>query len=75
MTHQKDDMVLINATIEVPAVALQVIVETARQMTGRDDKGHYHVDTADVVNDLLSRFVLKKDFVAFVSESENYPAL
>ena len=72
MSQQEENTVLINATIEVPAVALQVVVETARQMTGRDEKGHYRVDTADMVNRLLTRFVLEKDFVAIVSDPKNY---
>ena len=72
MKRPQDDSVLINATIEVPAASLQVIVETARQMTGRNQKWHYQVDTADLVNRLLTRFVLEKDFVGFVSDRENY---
>ncbi len=72
MTHQQENRVLINATIEVPSVALQIVVETARQMTGRDEKGLYRVNTADMVNRLLTRFVMEKDFVAFVSDPENY---
>lgn len=72
MSQLQDDRVLISARIEVPAAALQVIVETARQMTGRNQKGHYQVDTAELVNRLLSRFVMEKDFVGYVSERENY---
>ena len=72
MDRQQDVTVLINATIEVPAAALQIIVETARQMTGRNQKGHYQVDTADLVNRLLTGFVLEKDFVGFVSDRDNY---
>lgn len=72
MKRTQDDSVLINATIEVPAASLQIIVETARQMTGRSQKGHYQVDTAEMVNRLLTRFVLEKDFVGFVSDRGNY---
>lgn len=72
MPEATEDTVRINATIEVPAVALQIIVETAREMTGRDEKGHYRVDTAEMANRLLSRFIQEKDFVGFVSDRENY---
>ena len=72
MGHPHEDRVLINATIEVPAAALQVIVETARQLTGRNEKGHYRVDTADMVNRLLTRFVMDRDFVGYVSDVKNY---
>ncbi|MFH1983014.1 MAG: hypothetical protein ABIL58_14325 [Pseudomonadota bacterium] len=72
MAPQTDDNVLISATIEVPAAALQVIVETARQMSGRNQKGHYQVDTAEMVNRLLTRFVMEKDFVGYVSDRGNY---
>jgi hypothetical protein len=72
MAQQPEDLVLINATLEVPAAALQLVVATAREMTGRDEKGHYRVDTAELVNRLLSRFVLEKDFVGFVSNRKNY---
>ena len=72
MDRQKTDTVLINATIEVPAESLQIVVETARQMTGRNQKGHYQVDTAELLNRLLTRFVVAKDFVGFVSDRGNY---
>lgn len=64
--------ILINAQIELSIHALETIVETAKQLTGRNDKGHYHVETADVVNRLISLFLAEKDFDSFVADGSRY---
>ena len=41
-----------------------------RPQSGRNEKGHYTVDTADKVSEMISRFLLEKDFEGFVKSAE-----
>jgi len=67
-----DNMIKINARIDISASTLQTIVAKAKELAGRGADGHYHVDTADKVSDMISRFLLKKDFEAYVKNIDNY---
>jgi hypothetical protein len=42
---------------------------------GPDAKGHYRVDTADLVSHMVSRFLLERDFESYVKDISNYPKL
>jgi len=46
--------------------SLQTIVENAKKKVGRDEKGFYRVNTADKVSEMISRFLLEKDFESYV---------
>ncbi|AOY57921.1 MULTISPECIES: hypothetical protein [Desulfococcus] len=63
---------MINATVEITARALEAIVENAKQIAGCDEKGRYHVDTADKVGEMISRFLFEKDFESYVQQRENF---
>ncbi len=69
------DTIVVNATVEMSTRSLQDIVSMAKALTGRDHKGHYHVDTAEVVNQMISRFLQEKDFASYVRKQENYDGL
>lgn len=69
------DSVLIHAKIEISTDALQTIVETAKTIVGRNAKGHFKVDTADLVSAMISRFLEAKGFEAFVGNLDNYAFL
>ena len=69
------DMVRINVTIDISGGTLQTIVQTARDMVGRNEKGHYRIDTADLLEDLLSRFIATEGFHAFAADPKNYAFL
>jgi hypothetical protein len=67
-----EEMILINANIEISVTALQTIVGNAKKAAGRDAKGHYRVDTADKVSEMISRFLMEKDFEGYVNIPDNY---
>ena len=66
------DTIRINATLDIDPAVLQAIVAAAREMTGKNEKGYYQVDTADILNEMLSKFLKEKDFLGYVSEMGNY---
>ena len=63
----------VNVVVNITPHALEAIVENVKQLVGRDEKGVYRVDTADKVGDMISQFLLEKDFEAYVKDIENYP--
>jgi len=69
------DTIVVNATVEMTTASLRTVVAKAKQLAGRDQKGRYRVDTADVVNRMISRFLLEKDFESFVQNTENYKSI
>ena len=64
------DTIVVNANVEMTAGSLQTIVENAKKKAGRDEKGVYRVDTADKVSEMISHFLLEKDFEGYVRNSE-----
>lgn len=67
-----DDMITINATIDIPAAALQAVVDNAKQAAGKDEKGAYRVDTHEKLCEIISAFLVEKDFLAYVRDVNNY---
>jgi len=63
--------VRINVVVEVTGESLRTIVEHVKNMRGRDEKGVYRVDTADKVGEMISRFLLEKDFESYVKNIKN----
>jgi len=70
--HKQDDTIAVNVVIELTTNALQTIVENAKRIAGRNEKGHYKVDTADKVGEMVSRFLAEKDFESFVNSPDSY---
>jgi hypothetical protein len=70
--NQGDDTIAVNVVVEMTPASLQAIVEHARRLAGRNEKGHYQVDTADKVSEIISRFLLEKNFEGYVMDSRNY---
>ena len=56
----------------LPPRALESIVDNAKKLAGRNEKGHYKVDTADKVSEMISCFLLEHDFESFTKDIENY---
>ncbi len=69
MSEEKK-MVTVNVHVEVTAETLETIVEHARNITGKDEKGHYRVDTADMTGALIGSFLEDMDFESYVKELE-----
>ena len=72
MDQSNNNSLAVNVVIELTPAALQAIVENAKRLTGRNEKGHYKVDTADKVGEMVSLFLAEKDFESFVKNPENY---
>jgi len=66
------DLITVNVNVEITAIALQTIVENAKKLTGKNEKGHYSVDTADVLSEMISRFLYENNFEAYVKNSDHY---
>jgi hypothetical protein len=69
------DTIEVRAIVTMTTSALQTIVANAKALVGPDAKGHYRVDTADLVSHMVSRFLLEKDFETYVNNISNYPRL
>ncbi len=66
---QESKTLLVHVNVEIEPEALKAIVEGAKQKAGRNEKGHYQVDTAAAVGDTISKFLQEKDFTAWVRGS------
>jgi hypothetical protein len=63
----------VNVNVEITADALETIVQTVKEKAGRNEKGHYKVDTHAAVGEMITRFLFQKDFDGFVQDPANYP--
>ena len=68
------DTIEVRANIVMTTASLKFIVANAKKVVGRNEKGHYKVDTADVVGQMVSRFLLERDFEEFVRDIRYYGA-
>ena len=69
---ESKDMISVRVNVDIPTEALKNIVQIAKQIVGPDEKGHYHVDTADKVGEMISRFLLENNFQQYVGNRGNY---
>jgi len=67
-----DNTIVVRANVEIKTTALQAIVENAKAVAGRDEKGMYRVDTADTVSEIISRFLRERDFDEYAKNIDNY---
>jgi len=65
-------MITINATVDIPAAALQAVVDNAKKAAGKDEKGAYRVDTHEKLCEMISAFLTENDFLAYVQNPNNY---
>jgi hypothetical protein len=72
MTESKDT-IKVNVNVEMTTASLQAIVENAKKVEGRNEKGVYRIDTADKVSEMISNFILENDFESYAKNIENYP--
>ena len=66
------DTVVVNANVTITAAALQSIVANAKANAPRNEKGYYQVDTADKVSEMISKFLMEKDFEGYAGDPGNY---
>lgn len=67
---ERDDLVLINVNVSITVNALKAIVAYAKAKTGKDEKGIYRVDTADAVSDMITQFLLDRDFESYTMDPD-----
>jgi len=69
---ESEEIISINVTVDISVSTLKTIVENAKKIAGPDEKGFYRVDTAEKVNEMVSGFLKKYDFAAYVNDINNY---
>jgi len=62
----------ISAVLEITPESLQSIVGNGKQLAGQDEKGHFKIDTAELANRVISRFLMEKDFESYAEDIGNY---
>ncbi len=67
------DTIKIHVNIELTPTALQAVVDNAKKIAGTDQRGVYKVDTAEKVSEMITRFLLEKDFETYAKDIGNYP--
>ncbi|MCK4468026.1 MAG: hypothetical protein KAU60_06710 [Desulfobacterales bacterium] len=63
---ESKDTITVRVNIEMTTASLEMIVKKAKEKVGRDAKGIYRIDTADKVGEMVSCFLLEKDFEGYV---------
>ncbi len=71
MTVEKD-LIEVRVNVKITTSSLQSIVESCKKIAGRNEKGHYQVDTADKVSEMISRFLLENNFEVYVKDIKNF---
>lgn len=71
--NEAKETVSVHVNLEIAPGALQSVVSNAKALSGRDVKGYYRVDTADLLGELISRFLMEKDFEAYAADLDHYP--
>jgi len=70
--NELKEIITVHVNIDLTAASLQAIVENAKKIAGHDAKGIYRVDTAEWVNQMVSRFLMENDFESYTKNVENY---
>ena len=70
---ESKETITVNVNVEMTTASLQAIVENAKKVEGRNEKGVYRIDTADKVSEMISNFILENDFESYAKNIENYP--
>ena len=70
---ESKETITVNVNVEMTAASLQAIVENAKKVEGRNEKGVYRIDTADKVSEMISNFILENDFESYAKNIDNYP--
>jgi hypothetical protein len=66
------ETITVSVNVEITPASLQAIVENAKKIAGANERGFYRVDTADKVSEMISRFLMEKDFESYAATIENY---
>jgi hypothetical protein len=69
---ESSPLVRVHVNIELPATSLQAVVANSKKKAGANQNGRHRMDTADALAALISKFLLEKDFDAFVRDVDHY---
>ncbi len=69
---KSDDMIRVNATLDISVAALQAVVHNAKEKVGKDARGVYRVDTYEKLGEMISKFLEEKDFLSYAQDIENF---
>ncbi|PXF52739.1 MAG: hypothetical protein C4B57_10700 [Deltaproteobacteria bacterium] len=69
------DTITVRVNVKITPESLKTIVENAKKDVGMDQRGVYRVDTAGKVDEMISQFLLEKDFESYVKDIKNYKSL
>ncbi|MGD9211526.1 MAG: hypothetical protein PVI90_12145 [Desulfobacteraceae bacterium] len=72
MTKAPEDLLTIHVNINITPTSLSTIVANAKKILGTNKNGRFQIDTADVTSEMISRFLLEKDFENYVKDESNY---
>jgi hypothetical protein len=72
MPDINDEKLSVHVNVEITSNALQAIVANAKRTAPIAANGTFHVDTADYVSAMISRFLVEKDFESYVMNIDNY---
>ncbi len=64
-------MITVNVNVDITTETLKAIVENAKKIAGRNEKGVYKVDTADKVSEMISKFLMENDFETYAKDIGN----
>ena len=70
--NESKETIRVNVNVEITPASLQAIVENAKIIAGKDQRGVYRVDTADKVSEIITKFLLEKDFESFALDIDNF---
>jgi tRNA(Glu) U13 pseudouridine synthase TruD len=69
------DTITVRVNVKITPESLKTIVENAKKSIGPNQSGVYRVDTAGKVDEMISQFLLEKDFESYVKNPINYKRL
>jgi len=67
-----ENTIAVNVVVEMTPATLEAIVANARRLSSRNEKGHYKIDTADMVGQTITRFPLERDFETYAKDLTHY---
>ncbi len=70
-----ENSIRINAIVDISFSAIEAIVENSKKIVGKDSKGHYRVDTAEMAGAMISKFLFENNFEDYVKNIDNYPEI
>ena len=67
MSENTKNLLRIHVNVLISANSLQTIVSNAKKLAAQEKDGIYHVDTAEKVSEMITRFLAEKDFESYLN--------